>query len=147
LGTESPTAGKLFVIAGILWFVEIPMGFFYSDAIVSLIGGVFGVFFLGGAAFAYRGTMVPIYEKDHAGNPTGRQIGEYEAACYCGLLGLLAMVIAFVSASMVGGVGIDTLPIIVPGLLGGLFAFSAGIVYMRAARKGWKSKTTTYSYY
>ena len=142
MGTESPSAGKLFVIAGIFWFVEIPMGIFYNDAIVSLIGAVFGVFFLAGAAFAYRGTMVPIYEKDALGNPTGRQIGEYEAACYCGLLGLLAMVIAFVSAGMAGGVGVDTLPIIIPGLLGGLFAFLAGMIYMRESRKYHKIRPT-----
>ncbi len=147
MGTTSPTAGKLFVIAGILWFVEIPMAFFFGEEIIALIGGAFGIFFLAGAAFSYKGTMVPIYEKDHAGNPTGRQIGEYEAACYCGLLGLLAMVIAFVSAGMAGGVGIDTLPIIIPGLLGGLFATAAGIVYMREARKYHKTRTTRHSYY
>ena len=135
MGTTSRSAGNLFIIAGILWFAEIPMAIFYGNEIITLIGGAFGVFFLAGAAFAYKGTMVPIYEKDHMGNPTGRQIGEYEAACYCGLLGLLAMVIAFVSASMAGGVGVDTIPIIIPGLLGGLFAFLAGMVYLRESRK------------
>lgn len=141
MGATSSAAGKLFVIAGILWFVEIPISFFFQNEIIALIGGAFGVFFVAGAVFAYRGTMAPIYEKDSAGyDIVSRPIGEYEVACYCGLLGPLAIIISFVSASMVGEIGIDTLPVIIPGLLGGLIATAAGIVYMRAARKYHKSQ-------
>ncbi len=146
MGATSPTAGKLFVIAAIFWFVELPMSMFFDDPIIALIGGTFGVFFLFGAVFSYKGTMIPIYEKDHMGNPTGRQTGEYEAACYCGLLGLLAMVISFVLASTAGGVGLDTLPIIIPGLLGGLISTAAGIVYMRTARE-YNRRPLTRTYY
>lgn len=142
MGATSPTAGKLFIIAGILWFAEIPMAIFFGNAIIGIIGAAFGVFFIAGGYFSFHGTMAPIYEKDHMGRPTGRQIGQYEAACYCGLLGLLAIVIAFVSASMVGSIGFDTLPIIIPGLLGGLVAFIAGIVYLKASRKFHKTRPT-----
>ncbi len=137
LGVTSRTAGNLFGIAGIIGFAEVGISLmFYQNSILALIGGVFGVFFIAAAIFAYRGTMVPIYAKDAYGHDIySQKTGEYEAACYCGLLGPLAIVIAFVGASMAGGVGPDTLPIIIPGVLGGLIATTAGLIFGRKVRK------------
>jgi hypothetical protein len=130
LRSVSPTGVKLFIIAGILCFCEIPVAFISEKVNMAAAGGIFGVFFLIGAYFAHHGTKVPIY--DDYGRDTGRHS---DVACYCGFTGLLAIAALFLFSipMMTGGGLLETVPVIIPGVLGGLTAFIAGIVYMKQA--------------
>ncbi len=142
MGPSSPQAAKLFVIAGIFGFVDVGIALIvFQNEIAAIIAATFGVFFLFGAFFASRGTMVDMYAKLPDGSDDlSRKTGEYSAACYCGLLGPLAMVLSFVSGSLLGGINAETILFIVTAFIGGLVATIAGIVFMRTARREFKTQ-------
>ncbi|MGY5877318.1 MAG: hypothetical protein RTU30_16315, partial [Candidatus Thorarchaeota archaeon] len=110
MGPTSPQAARLFVLAGILGFIDVGIAFIvFQNEIAALIAATFGVFFLFGAFFASRGTMIYMYAKlPNGSDDLSRKTGEYEAACYCGLLGPLAMILSFAAGSLLGGFNLET---------------------------------------
>ncbi len=135
MGVKSIIARNLYIVSGILLFVQAPIvGIINNNPVYSLICAALAIFLFCASYGAHTGSMQPTYTDDGYGGK--RESGEIEVGCAFGLVAVLALVFAAIMS--IPHIREDGLLMVIPFIpiwLAGIIGTLGLIVFTRAGRR------------